>query len=138
MRMTIGDLFRQTPVILTSLSYTLHDTDSTWEINIEQDPTMMQAPHKISVSLGLNVLTDWLPEKKGKFYSLAKSFNADGKPQEGGDNWLSDFGDTDQNEKIKRKQAERENPKSKSNLKDAERPETAIQTSLIGGIFPGI
>jgi hypothetical protein len=118
MRMTIGDLLVQQPVIINSLAYTFIDADTTWEINVEQDPTMMQAPHKISVSLGLNVLTDWLPEKKGKFYSLAKSFNADGKPQEGGDNWLSDFGNTDQNLKIKRAQAEAENPKSKSNLND--------------------
>ena len=123
MRMTIGDLLVQQPVIINSLAYTFIDADTTWEINVEQDPTMMQAPHKISVSLGLNVLTDWLPEKKGKFYSLAKSFSSDGTPQEGGDNWLSDFGKTDQNLKIKRKQAESEQIESKSNLNDGESAE---------------
>lgn len=105
MRITIGDLLIQQPVIITSLSYTFIDADTTWEINVEQDAAMMEAPHKISVTMGLNVLTDWLPEKNGKFYSLAKKFSAVGTPIEGGDNWLSDFGKTDQNEKILRKQA---------------------------------
>jgi hypothetical protein len=120
MRMTIGDLLVQQPVIINSLAYTFIDADTTWEINVEQDPTMMQAPHKISVSLGLNVLTDWLPEKGGKFYSLAKSFSSNGTPQEGGDNWLSDTPGTDQNIKIKRERGRKENPTSTSttNVKD--------------------
>lgn len=109
MRMTIGDLLVQQPVIINSLAYTFIDADTTWEINVEQDPTMMQAPHKISVSLGLNVLTDWLPEKNGRFYSLAKSFSANGTPKEGGANWLGDFGTNDQNLKQKRNEAADQN-----------------------------
>ena len=88
----------------------------------------MQAPHKISVSLGLNVLTDWLPEKGGKFYSLAKSFSKNGTPQEGGTNWLSDTPGTDQNLKIKRAKAKAENPTSvtTTNVKDNTPPITDI------------
>lgn len=90
MRITIGDLFHQQPVIITSLSYTLHDSDSTWEINIENDPTMMQVPHKITVSLALTLITDALPQLGGRFYSLAKSYDeTDGTPKQGNDNWLS-------------------------------------------------
>jgi hypothetical protein len=89
MRMTIGDLLVQQPVILESLSYTLNDADTTWEINIEDDPEMMQAPHKISISMNFKVITDYLPEKGGQFYTLAKKNDKWGSKQ-GTDNWLSD------------------------------------------------
>jgi hypothetical protein len=91
MRMTIGDLFVQQPVILTSLGYTLHDSDTTWEINFEDDPTMMQTPHKIGVSMGITPIMDYLPQKGGKFYTLAKKFDAEAIPKPGNDNWLSEF-----------------------------------------------
>ena len=114
MRMTIGDLLVQQPVLINSLSYTFADGDTTWEINIEDDPTMMQAPHKISVSLGLNVITDYLPEKKGKMYTLAKQFNKDATPIEGGDNWLSDFGTTAMSDELLRQATNKQqDPKTK-------------------------
>jgi len=89
-RITIGDLYHQHPAIITSLTYTLHDTDSTWEINIEDDPEMMQVPHKITVSLGLTLISEHLPQKGGRFYSLAKSYDASGSIINGNKNWLSD------------------------------------------------
>lgn len=92
MRITIGDLFYQQPVVITGLTYTLQDTDTTWEINIEQDASMMQAPKKISVTLSLNLITNELPQKGGRFYTLAKRFNSDtSEAKAGDDNWLSDF-----------------------------------------------
>ena len=103
MRITIGDLFYQQPAIITSLSYTLNDADTTWEINIEDDPTMMQLPHKVTVQMSFNLLTDSLPEKGGRFYSLAKKYNKDGVSKRGGDNWLSEFGTTDIDENIFRR-----------------------------------
>ena len=91
MRITIGDLFNQQPVILKSVSYTLVDGNTTWENNIEKDPQMMQTPHKIEVNLTLTPITDWLPQKGGRFYSLAKRHNKEsGLPIPGNDNWLSD------------------------------------------------
>ena len=90
MRITIGDLFVQQPVIITSLGYTLHDSDTAWEINFEDDPTMMQVPHKVSVSMGLTPIMDQLPQKGGRFYTLAKSFEKSAQPKRGNDNWLSD------------------------------------------------
>jgi hypothetical protein len=92
MRITIGDLFVQQAVIITSLTYTLHDSDTTWELNIENDATMMQTPHKIAVSLGLTPIMDYLPQNQGRFYSLAKKFT-NATPIKGDDNWLSDFKD---------------------------------------------
>lgn len=90
MRITIGDLFVQQPAVLNSLNYT-YDTDASWEINIEDDPTNMQVPFKIGVTCQFNLITDYLPQKDGRFFTLAKSFNDDSRPIEGDDNWLSDF-----------------------------------------------
>lgn len=92
-RITIGDLFRQQPAILTSLSYTLQDNDTSWEINIERDPTMKQVPRKISVSCTFTMVTDYIPQKGGRFYTLADKFNASGSSGRGDHNWLSDFPD---------------------------------------------
>jgi hypothetical protein len=107
MRMTIGDLLVQQPVVINSLQYTFVDSETTWETNIEHDSTMMQAPHKISVQMGLHVISDYLPEKRGRMYSLAKQYNSDGIAIAGGDNWLSDFGTNDVNKKLEQLAAER-------------------------------
>jgi len=89
MRITVGDLYNQMPVIISSLSYTLGDTDTPWEINIEDDPSMMQVPLMVKVSITFNVIGDWLPQKGGQFYSLSKRFDEFGSLP-GNDNWLSD------------------------------------------------
>lgn len=97
MRFTMGDVFVQQPIILTSVQYTLQSTDTTWEINIEDDPTMMQAPKSISVTISANLITDTLPQKNGRMYSLAKQYENSIKygvrAMEGSDNWLSGFED---------------------------------------------
>lgn len=101
LRITIGDLLVSQPVIIDSLSYTFVDSDSTWEINIEEDSEMMQAPHKIDVSLGLTLITDYLPQKGGAMYTLAKQANPNGIPLTGNNNWLSDSKTTLDAEKNK-------------------------------------
>lgn len=94
MRVTIGDLFRQQPAIIENLSYTLHDSDTTWEINIEGDATHMEVPHKINVSLQLKIISDYLPQNNGSFYTLTgggtENFDPNGIPKPGSFNWLSD------------------------------------------------
>lgn len=90
MRITIGDLLVHQPVVLTSCYYTFMDSDTTWETNLVRDPTMMEVPFKVEVNLQFNVITDYLPQKGGRMYTLAKQFKADGTPKEGNDNWLSD------------------------------------------------
>jgi len=92
MRLTVGDIFVQAPVVLTSLSYA-YSMDASWEINIEEDPTMMQVPLKIGVTLQFNMIGDYMPQKGGRFYTLAKRFDETGIPKRGADNWLSDFRD---------------------------------------------
>ncbi len=93
LRFTIGDLFVQQPAIVSSLSYTLHDETTSWEINIEQDPEMMQVPHKVNVSITLTPVMDYLPQLNGKFYTLAnkKQFLSNAETKPGTTNWLSDF-----------------------------------------------
>lgn len=109
MRMTVGDLFVQQPAVLKSISYTFGDDNTPWEINIEDDPNMMQAPMKISVQLSFNLITDYLPQKGGRFYSLAKRFASDAQPMRGNDNWLSDAkGNFDLVDSIKRWNAKRQ------------------------------
>lgn len=117
MRITIGDLFVQQAVIITSLGFTLHDADTNWEINIENDKTMMQVPHKVSVSLGLTPIMDQLPQKGGRFYTLAKDFDLKGQPRPGNDDWLSDT-KTNPDINIAADLADRA---SKRTIRDAER-----------------
>lgn len=90
MRITVGDLFVQQPVLLTTLDYTLHDADTSWEINIENDPTMMEVPFKVTVRCSFTMISDYLPQKGGRFYTLAKKFDEAGTAIRGNNNWLSD------------------------------------------------
>ena len=93
MRITIGDLFHQQAVTITSLSYTLHGSETTWEINVERDPEMMEVPHHVSVNMQMNLVTDVLPEKGGRFYALTQfnNYDKDGISRVGNNNWLSEI-----------------------------------------------
>ena len=123
MRLTVGDIFVQQPVTLTSVSYTF-GMDAPWEINIEEDPTMMQVPLKIGVSLQFNMITDYLPQKKGRFYSLAKRYDSLATPKRGNDNWLSDFEDNvDVAAKIEAKEDKASNKPKTATIKN--KPKTA-------------
>jgi hypothetical protein len=124
MRMTIGDLLVQQAVLINSLTYTFVDTDTTWEINIEDDPTMMQVPHKISVSMGLNVITDSLPQKHGRMYTLAKQFAESSVALEGGDNWLSDINETAANIELQRRLAKSQQPDTNFGTDNSKPPAT--------------
>lgn len=103
MRLTLGDLFVQTPVLLSNLSFDYAVSDAPWEINIERDPNMMQVPFKIGVTCTFNVVSDFLPQQGGRFYTLAKRFAIDGTPAEGNDNWLSDSKGNISRDEVKRK-----------------------------------
>jgi len=93
MRLTVGDLLIQQPVLINSLQYSFVDADTPWEINLENDPEMKQVPLKIEVTIQFKVITDYLPEKNGQFYTLAKSSNEYG-PETGTTNWLTDDDNT--------------------------------------------
>jgi len=132
MRLTIGDLYVQTPVLLKSLSYT-YAMDAPWEINIEDDPTMMQVPKKISVSCGFNVITDYLPQKGGRFWTLAKTFEAKSAvPKAGNDNWLSDtLGNIDETEVEERNVGGKGKKRITKNLKNLKEEINNIKNTFL-------
>jgi hypothetical protein len=90
LRITVGDLLVHQPIAISSIMYTFQDSETTWEINIEKDPTNMEVPKKIDVTLSGFLITDYLPQKGGRFYTLAKEFDNEGQPKAGNKDWLSD------------------------------------------------
>jgi hypothetical protein len=93
-RLTLGDIFVQQPALISSVNYTLIDSDTPMEINIEKDPQMMQVPHGVKVTLQMYMISDSLPQKGGRMYTLAKRFDNNSVPLEGNHNWLSDAKNT--------------------------------------------
>jgi hypothetical protein len=89
MRLTVGDIHNQQPITLTSVTYT-YGFDASWEINIEDDPDMMQVPMKVSVNCQFNIVSNDIPQNNGRLLSLAKRYSS-GSAIQGDDNWLSDF-----------------------------------------------
>ena len=69
MELTIGDMYRNTPGYLSSLSLTIPD-GSTWEFE-----NNLQLPHHITVTTEFVYIGNYLPNAKGKHFEL---------------NWLSD------------------------------------------------
>ena len=135
MRITVGDLLYQQAIILTSLNYTYYDDSTPWEINIEEDPAMMQVPHKVGVSISAKVITDWLPQNGGRFFTLAKDF--DGKtaqPIEGSNNWLGEVKQTTElsqdalNKLFERQSTETGNPISRTGTPEANTGTTTAGT----------
>ena len=95
LRITIGDLFISQPVFITSLTYTLANQETTWEINIEEDINIKQVPQMVDVQMGLQFIGNQLPRYQGQAYSL----HTDGQYKSTGENnasgtgnWLSDAG----------------------------------------------
>ena len=70
MRITVGDYFQETPVIMTSMVLNI-DADTPWEINLEEDPANMQMPMYITVSVNFIVLHDYRPQLHGRMFSLS-------------------------------------------------------------------
>jgi len=92
LRLTVGDLYYQQPLIINSLYFTLQDSETTWETNIEEDAENMEVPKQIQVSIGGTLITDYLPQKGGRFYTLAhKDMLTSDSPEKGSTNWLSDM-----------------------------------------------
>lgn len=89
MRISIGNLFQQTPGFITSLSYTIPD-DATWDIaddiNLANNPTPKQLPMMVEIGMSFTVVGDFRPQLNGRVYSLQP---LGGKPRDTGD-WLQD------------------------------------------------
>ena len=87
LRVTIGDLYNKQPAFITNLFYTMVSSDSTWEINLEEDINHKQVPMRVDINMGLQMLTDHLPQYKGQAYSL---YDDSVGNIAGDSNWLSD------------------------------------------------
>jgi len=88
MRITIGDLFQETPGFITSLSYTIPD-DATWDIaedNAAGNRTPKQLPMIVEVAMSFQIIGDYRPEQMGRAYSLSTG-GGSGTDEEAG-NWL--------------------------------------------------
>jgi len=71
--------------------YSFVDADTSWETNITDDAFKMQAPFKVEVNMQFHLITDYLPQKRGRMYTLAKEFDSAGQPQDGSkSDWLAD------------------------------------------------
>ena len=87
MRITIGDLFHQTPGFITSLSYTIPD-DATWDIaeDAGTNDDAKQLPMVVEASVSFTIVGDYRPQMHGRVYSLSKNGTRKSEPGQ----WLSD------------------------------------------------
>lgn len=72
MRITIGDLFQETPGFIESLSYTVPD-ECTWDIaeDADENPDAKQLPMMVDVSMTFKIIADYKPQMIGRVYSLS-------------------------------------------------------------------
>lgn len=86
MRLTLGDLYKNAPGFIDSLSYTVSD-ESTWDIADDYDefdnPEAKQLPKVVEVSITYKMIGNYLPRKLGAVYDLGTKSGAAG-------NWLGD------------------------------------------------
>ncbi len=85
MRLTLGDLYKNAPGFIESLSYTVSD-ESTWDIaddyNEIDNPEAKQLPKVVEVSITYKMIGNYLPRKLGAVYDLGT--------KSGAGNWLGD------------------------------------------------
>jgi hypothetical protein len=86
-RFTLGNMFQETPCFISGLTIST-DTDTPWEINLENDEEMLQLPHGVNVSMQLTMLMDYRPQWNGRMYSLSDRGRLDNKSTK--TNWLTD------------------------------------------------
>jgi len=88
MRITIGNLFQQTPGFITSLTYSIPE-DATWDIaeDFDEDANGIpkQLPMMVEVTVSMTIVGDYRPQQLGRVYSLSTG----GKLGDDS-NWLSD------------------------------------------------
>ena len=115
MRLTIGNLFKNTPGFLNSLTYTIPD-DATWDTAADnRSGEAKQLPNIIEVSVGFTIVADFRPQVKGRAYSLFAGATNDVN------DWLWDSG-------INQSQAEKD-AKKYEDAKAAEDKKAATEAS---------
>ena len=86
MRITVGDLFQQTPGFISSLSYSIPD-DATWDIaeDYTENPDAKQLPMIVEVAMSFTIVGDYKPQNMGRVYSLSPKGDKDSIPGQ----WLT-------------------------------------------------
>ena len=129
MRISIGNLFQQTPGFITSLSYTIPD-DTSWDIADDasvENPTPKQLPTVIEVSVSFTIVGDFRPQKDGRVYSLQRLGGGTNKT---GD-WLMDARKT-----VSKEPAEVDNAPGTTTNSDAGTTNTGESTPTNGNNAP--
>jgi hypothetical protein len=72
MRITIGDMFQQTPGFITSLTYNIPD-DATWDTasDSKDNKDAKQLPMMIEANVSFTIVADYRPQMMGRVYSLS-------------------------------------------------------------------
>ena len=89
MRISIGDLFKNTPGFISSLSYTIPD-ETTWDIaedakvTVNANVNAKQLPMAMEVAMSFTIVGDFRPELMGRAYSLQ------GNKRRSPSDWLAD------------------------------------------------
>jgi hypothetical protein len=120
MRITIGDLFNQTPGFITSLSYTIPD-DATWDIADDAGPGNLdpkQLPMVVEASVSFTIVGDYRPQMHGRVYSLSPGGTR--RAVEG--QWLSDAAPV-----TKGASSQTTQTKSKTKKKTENKPKFGLQ-----------
>jgi hypothetical protein len=75
MRITIGDMFKNTPGFINSLTYTIDD-EASWDIADDystENTNPKQLPMTIDVAVTYTVISDYRPQFKGTVYDLTEN-----------------------------------------------------------------
>jgi hypothetical protein len=127
MRLTIGNLFKNTPGFLNSLSYTIPD-EATWDVDANnRSGEAKQLPNIVEVSVGFTVIGDFRPQVKGRAYSLFAD-NTGGQHD-----WLWDSGVN----ATKAKENEEQYKKDKDALKEQSKKDNTPTEATAPAPDPG-
>lgn len=127
MRLTIGNLFKNTPGFLNQLSYTIPD-DATWDVAADNRAGEgKQLPNIIEVNVGFTIIADFRPQVKGRAYSLFAGATNDEN------DWLWDSGinaaQADKDAKALEKAQEEERKKAEAEAAATKDPEAAAKAA---------
>lgn len=128
-RLTVGDLFNNTPGFLSSVTITIPD-NSPWEINLEDDKQMQQVPHICDVQVSFTPVLDYRPQLHGRMYSLSP-YGADIAMEEEDGNWLADNSGHISQQDLDDAAAAEEEKKRKAKAKKAEEEKNARGTAEV-------
>lgn len=89
MRLTLGDLYQETPGFIESLTYNIDD-EGGWEINLEEASDMHQVPKVVEVNVSYKLIYDYRPQLGGRMFSLSKRGSEFQYARDNDADWIGD------------------------------------------------